>query len=78
MNHIGFVTGLSVAFWLVILTSCGHNMPETNIYDPRRVGYGMSHWTYGNGFNLSWRLSILLQFIPALILSVGLPFVPER
>ncbi|MCJ1479541.1 hypothetical protein MMC13_008227 [Lambiella insularis] len=56
MNHIGFVAGLAVAFWL---------------------GYGMSYWTHGSGFNLSWRLSILIQFIPALILCAGLPFVPE-
>jgi len=56
MNHIGFVTGLAVAFW---------------------VGYGMSYWTHGTGFNLSWRLSIMVQFIPALILCTGLPFVPE-
>jgi hypothetical protein len=43
-----------------------------------RVGYGMSFWSTGRGFDLSWRLSILVQFIPALIFCVGLPFCPER
>ncbi|KAI9683923.1 MAG: hypothetical protein M1829_004258 [Trizodia sp. TS-e1964] len=40
------------------------------------VGYGMSFWTTGNGFNLSWRLSILAEFIPAVLLCAGLPFTP--
>ena len=38
----------------------------------------MSYWTHGSGFNLSWRLSVIAQFVPALLLCVGLPFVPER
>ncbi|MCJ1301107.1 hypothetical protein MMC08_003906 [Hypocenomyce scalaris] len=41
------------------------------------VGYGMSHWTQGKGFDLSWRLSVAVQFIPAIILCAGLPFLPE-
>jgi MFS family permease len=41
------------------------------------VGYGMSFWTTGQGFDLAWRLSIAVQFIPAVIFMVGLPFVPE-
>jgi MFS family permease len=56
MNHIGLVTGLAVAFWVV---------------------YGMSFWTTGQGFDLAWRLSIAVQFIPALTFMIGLPFVPE-
>jgi MFS family permease len=56
MNHIGFIVGLSAAFW---------------------AGYGMSFWSTGKGVDLSWRLSIGVQFIPAILFVVGLPFVPE-
>ncbi|KAK6543613.1 hypothetical protein TWF694_000355 [Orbilia ellipsospora] len=56
MNHVGFVTGLAVAFW---------------------VGYGFSYWDTGKGLLLAWRLSMAVQYIPALIFMIGLPFVPE-
>ncbi|KAF3908984.1 hypothetical protein ABW20_dc0107466 [Dactylellina cionopaga] len=56
MNHVGFVTGLAVAFW---------------------VGYGFSFWDTGKGTYLAWRLSMAVQYIPALAFMIGLPFVPE-
>ncbi|KAF3916426.1 hypothetical protein ABW21_db0208085 [Orbilia brochopaga] len=56
MNHVGFVVGLAVAFW---------------------VGYGFSFWDTGKGTYLAWRVSIGLQYIPALAFMIGVPFVPE-
>jgi hypothetical protein len=37
----------------------------------------MSFWKHGKGFNLAWRLSIAVQFIPAVIFMIGIPFTPE-
>lgn len=42
-----------------------------------RVGYGVSFWTYGAGKHEAWRLSVAVQFIPALMFCIGLPFCPE-
>jgi hypothetical protein len=42
------------------------------------VGYGYSFWTTGRGFDLEWRLSIAMQFVPALLFMAGAPFLPER
>lgn len=42
------------------------------------VGYGYSFWSYGNGIDLEWRLSIAMQFVPALFFIAGAPFLPER
>lgn len=41
------------------------------------AGYGFSHWTTKTGIYQGWRISVALQFIPALIFMVGLPFLPE-
>ncbi|KAH9984185.1 general substrate transporter [Xylariaceae sp. FL0662B] len=41
------------------------------------IGYGFSHWDDGNGVNLEWRLSIAMQFVPALIFLCGVPTLPE-
>ncbi|PVH74281.1 general substrate transporter [Cadophora sp. DSE1049] len=41
------------------------------------VGYGVSHWKTSTGFTQGWRLAVSLQFIPALLFVIGLPFVPE-
>lgn len=43
----------------------------------RRVGYGMSFWTGPAGDFYGWRVSVLLQLIPALMFAAGLPFTPE-
>ena len=45
--------------------------------DLARVGYGMSWWTGAKGDFYGWRISILLQLIPALIFASGVPFIPE-
>lgn len=42
------------------------------------VGYGYSFWDYGNGIDLEWRLSNAMQFVPALLFLIGVPFIPER
>ncbi|TVY38729.1 Quinate permease [Lachnellula occidentalis] len=41
------------------------------------VGYGFSGWDSANGNYYGWRLSILVQYIPALIFMIGVPFCPE-
>ncbi|KAH8703021.1 general substrate transporter [Talaromyces proteolyticus] len=41
------------------------------------VGYGFSFWKTGKGIDLQWRLSIIMQFVPALFFCVGAPFLPE-
>lgn len=41
------------------------------------VGYRVSHWTSKTGTYEGWRMSIALQFIPAIIFCMGLPFLPE-
>jgi hypothetical protein len=42
-----------------------------------RVGYGVSYWTTPDGHNKGWRLSIALQFVPAVLFMAGLPFCHE-
>lgn len=37
----------------------------------------MSFWTGPTGDFYGWRVSILLQLIPALTFAAGLPFTPE-
>ncbi|KAF9525580.1 general substrate transporter [Crepidotus variabilis] len=41
------------------------------------IGYAFTFWDTARGIYLGWRLSIAVQFIPATILFVGLPFCPE-
>ncbi|KAK5995356.1 MFS-type transporter oryC-like protein [Cladobotryum mycophilum] len=41
------------------------------------VGYGMTFWNGPAGEYWGWRVSILIQFIPALIFGAGLPFLPD-
>ncbi|KAH7309779.1 general substrate transporter [Stachybotrys elegans] len=41
------------------------------------VGYGMTYWTGPAGEYWGWRVSILLQMLPAAIFAIGLPFLPE-
>ncbi|PMD28902.1 general substrate transporter [Hyaloscypha variabilis F] len=41
------------------------------------VGYAVSHWAGKTGFDEGWRLSVAIQFIPALFFVIGLPFVPD-
>ncbi|KAM4062713.1 major facilitator superfamily protein [Hirsutella rhossiliensis] len=41
------------------------------------VGYGMTFWTGPHGKYWGWRVSILLQFVPAIVFVAGLFFVPE-
>jgi len=41
------------------------------------VGYGISFWDTPRGKKIGWRLSITLQYIPAAIFMLGLPFLPE-
>ncbi|KAK5050530.1 hypothetical protein LTR84_003811 [Exophiala bonariae] len=40
-------------------------------------GYGYSHWTEGRGEDLQWRLSVAMQFIPAVIFCACIGFFPE-
>lgn len=42
------------------------------------VGYALSFWNYGIGIDLEWRLSIAMQFVPAVLFCAGAPFLPER
>ncbi|CAI6092355.1 unnamed protein product [Clonostachys chloroleuca] len=42
------------------------------------IGYGFSFWRAGNGESLGWRLSIFIQYVPAVIFCVGAPFLCER
>ncbi|GJN84220.1 hypothetical protein PLIIFM63780_007776 [Purpureocillium lilacinum] len=41
------------------------------------TGYGYSFWNTKRGVELEWRLSIVMQFIPALVFCVGAPFLHE-
>ncbi|KAK6341466.1 hypothetical protein TWF696_008539 [Orbilia brochopaga] len=41
------------------------------------VGYAFSFWDTGRGTYLAWRVSMGLQYIPALAFMLGVPFVPE-
>ncbi|KAG5986085.1 hypothetical protein E4U43_005671 [Claviceps pusilla] len=42
------------------------------------VGYGMTFWTSSEaGKYWGWRLSMLMQLIPAILFVTGLPFLPE-
>ncbi|KAI9861623.1 MAG: hypothetical protein M1813_005233 [Trichoglossum hirsutum] len=41
------------------------------------VSYGMTFWKHHDGVHLSWRLSIAVVFIPAVVLCLGVPFTPE-
>ncbi len=42
------------------------------------VGYGLSFWNTGRGVDLQWRVSIMMQFVPAVLFLIGLPTIPER
>lgn len=42
------------------------------------VGYAFSFWNYGAGVDAEWRLSLAMQFVPALLFIAGAPFLPER
>ena len=37
----------------------------------------MSYWTGEAGEYWGWRVSILIQLVPALAFAAGLPFFPE-
>ncbi|PHH67951.1 hypothetical protein CDD83_6331 [Cordyceps sp. RAO-2017] len=41
------------------------------------VGYGMSFWTGPAGQRWGWRVSILVQLLPAGFFAAGLLFLPE-
>jgi len=41
------------------------------------VGYGVTFWEGSWGDYVGWRFSLAVQFIPAFIFGVGLPFLPE-
>jgi MFS family permease len=41
------------------------------------VGYGMTFWENAQGTYYGWRVSLILQLVPALTFGVGLPFIPE-
>ncbi|KAH0835985.1 hypothetical protein FOPE_04243 [Fonsecaea pedrosoi] len=41
------------------------------------IGYGFSHWTTGRGVDLQWRLSVIMQFVPAVLYLALIPFFPE-
>ncbi|KAK1767891.1 general substrate transporter [Phialemonium atrogriseum] len=41
------------------------------------VGYAVTFWDSPRGVEVGWRFSIAVQFIPAFIFAVGLPFVHE-
>jgi hypothetical protein len=42
-----------------------------------RVGYGISFWKTPHGQRVGWRVSIALQYVPAVSFLIGLPFIPE-
>jgi MFS family permease len=68
MNHIGLVAGLATAFWFVV------SLKDDTILINHRVGYGVSFWKTPHGLRVGWRMSIALQYIPAIIFIIGLPF----
>ncbi|POR34775.1 Glucosidase 2 subunit beta [Tolypocladium paradoxum] len=41
------------------------------------VGYGMTYWTGPTGEYWGWRVSVLIQLLPALVFAAGLPFLPD-
>ncbi|KJZ76919.1 hypothetical protein HIM_03796 [Hirsutella minnesotensis 3608] len=41
------------------------------------VGYGMTFWTGRQGHYWGWRISILIQLVPAIWFALGLYFVPD-
>ncbi len=41
------------------------------------VGYLMTFWTSDAGHYNGWRVSILIEIIPALTFGLGLPWIPE-
>ncbi|KAF9880284.1 hypothetical protein CkaCkLH20_02238 [Colletotrichum karsti] len=41
------------------------------------VGYGMAFWKTEAGVYYGWRVTILLEIIPALVFGLGLPWIPE-
>ncbi|OLN94101.1 Sugar transporter STL1-like protein 8 [Colletotrichum chlorophyti] len=41
------------------------------------VGFLMSYWNSESGLYYGWRVSILLEVVPALIFGAGLPWMPE-
>lgn len=74
MNHVGFVVGLAVGLWYAPM--CCTLLREVST-DDERVGYAMTYWTGPTGDYYGWRVSILLQLLPALTFAAGLPFTPE-
>ena len=42
-----------------------------------RLGYGMTYWTSPAGKDWGWRVSILIQLMPAFIFIVGLSRLPD-
>ncbi|KAJ0168544.1 putative polyol transporter 4 [Colletotrichum tanaceti] len=42
-----------------------------------RVGFFMRFWQSSVGYFWGWRLSILLEIVPALVFGLGLPWIPE-
>lgn len=42
-----------------------------------RVGFLMRFWDSSSGIYYGWRVSILLEIIPALIFGGGLHWIPE-
>ncbi|KAK1976589.1 general substrate transporter [Colletotrichum cereale] len=41
------------------------------------VGYFVRFWKSRTGYFWGWRLSILLEIVPALVFGLGLPWIPE-
>ncbi len=41
------------------------------------MGYAVTFWTDPWGEYVGWRFSLAVQFIPAFIFAVGLPWLPE-
>ncbi|CAK7565225.1 MAG: hypothetical protein SEPTF4163_003137 [Sporothrix epigloea] len=41
------------------------------------VGYGITFWDTPRGVSVGWRVSLALQYVPAVIFMAGLPFLPE-
>ncbi|CAK7212218.1 hypothetical protein SCUCBS95973_001380 [Sporothrix curviconia] len=41
------------------------------------VGYGITFWDTPRGLSMGWRVSLAVQFVPAVIFMAGLPFLPE-
>ncbi|TVY50767.1 High-affinity glucose transporter [Lachnellula cervina] len=58
---------------------CGLGLAVVSTAVPlyQRVGYGFSGWDSANGNYYGWRLSIVVQYIPAFIFMIGVPFCPE-